>query len=178
MGFLSGMLPTYIQESFSEINSPLILTMFQIAFPFGILVMGVVAYLGCLAPFAIFKFSFCWGLMMTLTMPVALLCFFIRTSPYDFLYRGYNSPALETLIDMYGDPIVANEKMRQLFFLCRRQAELSKLALLHEAFSNQGTTVRIFYAVFCQIANQFSGVNAISIHFFFFFSFFSIAFYC
>lgn len=162
MGFLSGVIPPYIQECFSETVSPSLLSLFQIFFPLGVFIMAIVAYLGCIAPFSIFEVSFCWKLMMTLTMPAVFFSLFIRSSPHDFLFRGYNSQALDTLIDMYGDISEANEKMKTLFLLCRRQAAKSKWQHICDAFS-PSCRQRIILAVFCQASMQLSGVNIISI---------------
>lgn len=161
MGFLSGIIPPYIQECFNENRTSLMLSLFQIFFPVGIFVMGAVAYLGCLAPFSIFKFNCCWSLMMILTMPAVLLSFFIRTSPNDFLIRGYNAHAIEALSDMYEDPIEVNKQMDTLFVMCRRQAETPKMEFIKDAFRPEKRR-RIFLAIFSQASMQLTGINVIS----------------
>lgn len=162
IGFLSGIIPPYIQECFAEKRIPKILAIFQVFFPAGMFAMATVAYLGCVASFSLLTFNYCWDIMMTLTMPAALLCFFLRPSPNDFLIRGYNAQALEILRDINHEPSLVNKQMTDLITMCRRQAETPKMTFLKDAFK-PGNRKRIFLAIFSQMSMQLTGINIISI---------------
>lgn len=163
IGFLSGVIPPYIQECFTESQSVLLLSLFQSFFPLGIFIMAFVGYMGCLAPFAIFKVSICWSIMMVLTMPALVLCLFIRTSPNDFILRGFNIQANDMLRDIYGNNHdEVNKQFTHRYMLARRQLAKNSKSQLREAFS-PNIRRRVILAMFCQGSMQLSGINVISI---------------
>lgn len=101
IGYLSGLMPSYINECFSETNSIIILAVYQAFQPLGVAIMALVGYLGCVANFGVFQIPQCWMIMMAITIPAPLLALFLRNSPVDFVLRGFNSQAYDVLRDMY-----------------------------------------------------------------------------
>lgn len=101
IGYLSGLMPSYINECFNDSDSTTVLALYQAFWPLGIAMMALVGYLGCVASFGRFGVSQCWMLMLSVTMPAPLLSFFLRNSPTDFVGRGFNSQAYDVLNDIY-----------------------------------------------------------------------------
>ena len=95
-------------------------------------------------------------------MPALVLCLFIRSSPNDFILRGYNIQATDVLKDIYeSNQTEISKQFNTRYLLCRRQISKSSWSHIRDAFTPE-IRRRIYLAMFCQASVQLSGINVIS----------------
>lgn len=158
LGALSGIIPGYIQDSFTQHASTLILSLYQAVLPAGIFLMSMVAYLACLSDFATWPVRSCWTLMLVPTAPAAILVFFLRNCPCDYILRKHYDPALIILKDVHGNDMeLLKSEFQKLYLKCYQQKRLSYSMCWVPKFRK-----RVVLAVFCQASVQLSGINVIS----------------
>lgn len=158
IGLLSTLLPLYCKEVFCKSQVGYVLAAYQSALPLGIFYNAVVATAGCLRESARLSFDQCWLISAIPVIPVVVLGFFIRRSPWDALKQSQGEKVPDIIEDIYGEDQV--EKVTETL-LSKKHYKQHLKAEIQNLIGKNPARKRLMCGVFPQLMVQISGINII-----------------